>query len=594
MKTLSVINGTKYLGGRALFENLAFSVKEGEKVGIIGRNGCGKSTVLSIIAGALEFDEGKIAQSPDLHCSLLPQRTEFAKDPRSVEEIILSVCPPEFTHIGLAALSRCGFTDTTVKANSLSGGWHKRLALAVLLAKQPDMLLLDEPTNHLDLYGLLWLEQFLKKFRGGFIVITHDRYILSSICDRIIEINSLFDNYCLDVSGNYQTFKQIRADTIANMHSEHVRLKSILRREEAWLKQGAKARTTKAKARIDFAIETKEKVKALGQRITSDVSAELGFQKIESRSKELLTCKHISVSVGDKSLLSEFTLTLTPKSKVAIVGPNGSGKTSLLKVLAGLEKPSAGKINTSQTASVAYFDQYKTFEDPTILLKEALVDEGDYVFIGERKVHVVSWAEKFLFSPDQFMSPVGELSGGEQARVHLAQTMARNPAILFLDEPTNDLDIWSCEALEQALIDFEGAVVIVSHDRSLLDSVCDNFVFLDGKGSSIQFSSYDQISKHIQNSTKSDQKSPPKKKKPQKEKKKGLSYKENKELESIESEVDALEEKIQTLEAKLQDSATAKDAALLHEISEDLHQAQTNLNLKIERWSALEEKKAHE
>jgi ATP-binding cassette subfamily F protein uup len=595
MPAISLQSVTKHLGGRTLFQGISFLVDGSERVGLIGKNGCGKSSLLSIIAGAFEPDEGTVVISPDLYLGVLNQESDLAGKPGTVEQYLYKQSPGVETSLLYSTLSICGFQDPQQPVATLSGGWQKRLQFAEMLLSRPSFLLLDEPSNHLDFEGIAWLERFLSRFEGGYLLVTHDRYLLTKLCSRTIEINSNFDAGFLSVNGNYEVFREQREAHLEQLQVEREKLANKARRENAWLRAGVKARTTKSQARIQQAEALNAKLRSVTERTRSEQSVQLSFQTTEHQSAELLHAEAISCSYGDRTLFSDVTLTLRPGMVCGVIGPNGSGKSTLLKLFADYLKPSSGYIRRSPSLSFSYFDQHREHLQSDTTLRDALCPDGDQIIFADRPYHVITWGERFQFRAHQMTTKVGDLSGGERAKLSVARLMARPVRLLLIDEPTNDLDIWSREAFEEALQDFPGATVVVSHDRYFLESICTVFLGLHGDGNATFCSSMDQWDRLLQTTKKTTLKAdspcavPPA---PPKGNKKLLSFREKKELTELEKEIGSLEDRISAATSRLSTKAIAADPAALQKVSLDITEMQARLETCIERWSELAERES--
>jgi len=491
----------KAYGGRTLFEGISLSVDVQERVTIIGANGSGKSTLLRILAGLGDADSGEcvrrkglglgyVSQTPELDPdasvessvkdSLLAQRERFATDDETDLDVRVRTI-----------ITQVGFDDPAQRVGTLSGGWQKRVAIASALVTEPDLLLLDEPTNHLDLEGILWLERLLAESRFAFLVVTHDRAFLQAVSGRVIELDRRYPGGFLSVAGAYSDFLEKRALALETEARRETSLASKVRREIAWLRQGPKARTSKSKGHLERAAKIIDELSEIKSRATVERGA-IEFSATGRKSKRLMVGIELAKSMGGRELFAGLDLLLRPKTRLGLVGLNGSGKTTLLRLLADEIAPDAGRLTRLHGVEVVYFDQRREQLDPDQSLRRALSPKGDQVIYQDRELHVISWAKRFLFRADQLDMRVGRLSGGEQAKVLVARLMLRRADILLLDEPTNDLDIPTLEVLEEALTDFPGAVVLITHDRYMLDRVSNVLLGLDGEGAATFFGDYAQ------------------------------------------------------------------------------------------------------
>ncbi len=482
---------------RPLFTDITLGIEEGERLGLIGPNGSGKSTLLRILAGEDRPDSGQVSRRRDLRMVFLAQEEIFPSG-LTVGEVLdatLAKLPLEDYERSAQktrVLENVGFADETQRVDTLSGGWRKRLAIARALVQKPDLLLLDEPTNHLDLEGVLWLEALLKRADFGFVLVSHDRYFLENVTTRIIELDRSYPEGYLSVNGNYSDFLTKREEfLIAQANKQHA-LEFQVKREVEWLRRGPQARTTKADYRIQAAHKLIGELSDVKGRNSTDRTAAIDFTGTERRTKELLVARDVAKTLGGRTLFQHLNLSLSPGSRLGLLGGNGSGKTTLLRLLTGGIEPDAGTIRRADGLRVVYFDQNRAQLDKSISLRMALCPNGDTVRFQGGTMHVAAWARRFLFSAERLEMPVGSLSGGEQARILIANLMLQPADILILDEPTNDLDIPTMSVLEESLNEFPGALVLVTHDRYLLDSISDILLALDGKGHGEYYADYSQ------------------------------------------------------------------------------------------------------
>jgi ATP-binding cassette subfamily F protein uup len=529
--------------------------------------------------------------------SYLAQESEFARGltPRSVMGRALeesAVAETEWESRIAETLGRTGFENFEVEAASLSGGWRKRLAIAEALVQHPDILLLDEPTNHLDLAGIEWLEELLARAPFAVVVVSHDRYFLENVATEMAELNRAYPNGLLRVAGNYSEFLVRKEEFLQAQERHQEALENRVRREIEWLRRGPKARTTKSKARIDKANELIGELSDLNAR-TRTATADIDFSATERKTKRLIELKSLSYAFGERTLFSDLNFTLRAGTRVGLVGPNGSGKTTLLRLLNGELVPTAGTIKKADALQIVYFDQTRQL-NPDITLRRALAPDSDSVVYQDRVIHVASWAARFLFTGEQLNQPVGRLSGGERARVLIAKLMLQPADVLLLDEPTNDLDIPTLEILEESLLEFRGALVLVTHDRYLLDAISTVVVGLDGQGGAGQFADYSQWETWTRESR--DTKTPKKEKMVSTDQqtgpaKKKLSYLEAREYATIEERIATAEAALAAKRAAFHDPSIATDASRLILAQTELEEAQMAVDTLVARWAELEEKK---
>src|SRR5579871_3175029 len=492
---LSCRNLSKTYGARPLFAGITLGIAPGERLGLIGPNGSGKSTLLQILSGEERPDDGEIARRRALRLVFLPQEDLFPSDV-SIGDVLAEALHRErleaYERAALlhATLLKFGFADETQRVDTLSGGWRKRLALARAFIQRPDLLLLDEPTNHLDLQGVLWLEALLKDAPFAFVLVSHDRYFLENVTNRIVELNQAYPEGYFSVDGNYSAFLAKKAEFLEAQGKLQHALEGQVKREVEWLRRGPQARTTKADYRIQEAHRLIDELAEVKYRNTQDRTVSIDFTGSQRKTKELLVAKGIGKSLGGRALFAGLNLTLSPGIKLGLLGPNGSGKTTLLRLLTGELTPDSGIIQRAEGLRIVYFDQARAPLEMQVSLRRALSPESDTVHYRGSALHVSAWAQRFLFRSDQLEMPVGSLSGGEQARILLANLMRLEADVLILDEPTNDLDIPSLEVLEESLTDFPGAIVLVTHDRYMLDTISTELLALDGKGEAAYFADY--------------------------------------------------------------------------------------------------------
>ena len=600
---LNAQNLSKAYGANPLFQNVSFTVAEGDRIGLIGLNGSGKSTLLGILAGRVSPDSGDLAVRKRARMSYVAQESRFASGAtvrRIVEEAMehASVAANERANRMAGTLGRAGLTEFDGVAESLSGGWRKRLAIVEALVQDPDVLLLDEPTNHLDLAGIEWLEKELESGRFACVVVSHDRYFLETVATEMAELSRVYTDGVLRVHGNYSEFLVKKEEFLHAQAKRQEALENRVHIEIEWLRRGPKARTSKSKARIDKAHELFGELADLNAR-TRTTTAKIDFAATDRQTKRLVELRGLRYSIGDRKLFDGLDFLITAGTRVGLVGPNGSGKTTFLRLLRGELSPDEGEIKKADLLRVVYFDQNQPL-DLEVTLRRALAPESDSVIYQDRVIHVASWAARFLFTGEQLNQPVGRLSGGERARVLIAQLMLQPADVLLLDEPTNDLDIPTLEILEESLLEFRGALVLVTHDRYLLDRVSTVVLGLDGFGAAERFADYSQWeawqrervrahqgdeSERIAKTSFDEQPSPaPARKK--------LSYLEAREYSAIEQRITEAEERVKAKQAALEDPAIMSDAPRLVSAHAELEEAQRALDQLIERWAELEEKRA--
>lgn len=597
---LSLQSISKSYGDKNLFSDLSFSLLAGDRVGIIGPNGSGKSSLLKILTGAEDIDSGLITKSRGLVVHHV-QQTFDDLDRGSIEALVNSLQNPALFENYLDQLlfykdlpsKKIGLYERMQLScrDGLSGGQKKKIQLALLLSQDADILLLDEPSNHLDIDSIQILESLLSQRQEAIIMISHDRWLLETFSDRIIEINKILPQGYYTYDGSYEAYLEKRAEYIEALDRSYDTLKNKVRTEVAWLRQGAKARTTKSKHRTASA---QELIKTLSTRtrMRSQNAAEIQFSHSGRKTKELLSCEKVRISFDGQCICKDVSFTLTQGSKLAILGSNGSGKTTLLKLLLGECIPDSGTVVKASNLSISYFSQISDFVDPKISLSKALHPDSDTVVYNGNSLHIVSWAKKFGFDAHALHQPYESLSGGEKAKVRIARLLLENPDVLLLDEPTNDLDIDTLEVLEESLIQFKGAVIIISHDRYMLTKVCDSFLGLIKGQAPVLFSSYDQWVSYL--SKKSTEKieefpvaegvSDTAHEVSQKTKKR--SYKEQREYEMIQKELEIAEEKHKNLSESL---SYLTDSDEIRVRCEEIGTLQREIDRMYKRWEELED-----
>lgn len=594
----------KSFGTRLLFEDLTFGMNEGETLGVIGPNGSGKSTLLKILAGVEASDTGTINMKRTLRLCYVPQVDVFEHG-ETAETLLAAALEDE--HLGEdarnnridAMISRIGFADDWRKApvETLSGGWKKRVAIARQLVRNPDLLLMDEPTNHLDLEGILWLEKLLVNAPFATLLVSHDRLFLEHTANRIFELNRCYPEGFFSTPGKYSDFIAKRADFLSGQLEAQRALESKVKREIEWLRKGPPARTTKSQARISSAGKMIDDLAATKMRNNSGGKVKIDFASTDRQANKLVMMKKVEKRLGERKLINGLNLTLTPGMKLGLLGKNGSGKTTFLRLLTGELEPDAGTIERAERLRVVCFDQNREQLDQQATLRRALAPTGDTVLFRDQPVHVVAWAKRFLFRVEQLEMPVKSLSGGEQARILIARLMLRPADLLLLDEPTNDLDIPSLEVLEESLADFPGALVLVTHDRYLLQRLSSEILGVDGKGGVELYNDYSQW-ENAQEDARAREKraesgkasSSSVRKGVKKDNDKRLSFKESKELEEMEAAILQSEAGVEMILKQLETADVADDPMKLQQCCEALAEAHEKVDGLYARWQELEEK----
>jgi ABC transport system ATP-binding/permease protein len=588
---LSVSALRKSYGVRTLFENLSLTIADGDRIGLIGPNGNGKTTLLEILAGRMAPDAGERALRKQAKMAYVPQDSLFGPQD-TVGSVLqaamesLHLTEEEKTARLQIMLGRAGFDTASTEAAALSGGWKKRLAIAAALVTSPDVLLLDEPTNHLDVEGVLWLEKSIQA-ANACLVVTHDRYFLENVATRMVEVNPVYPQSAFQVRGNYSEFLERREEFLEAQTKQQESLATKVRREVEWLRRGPKARTGKSRARIDAAGQLIAELAAVTAR-NRTATAQIDFTDSERKTKRLIEAEDIGKSLGGSRLFHNLNLVLSPGVRVGLMGANGSGKTTLLKILAGEMAPDEGTVRRADRLRIVSFAQDRGAHlDPEISLRRTLCPEGDSVIYRGRPIHVAGWAKRFLFRDEQLETPIARLSGGERARVMIARLMLVPADVLLLDEPTNDLDIPTLEVLEDSLLDFAGAMVVVSHDRYLLDRVSTIVIGLDG-GEGGVFADYSQWEAWRGEAT---PRKPAAAEAPalvRDAPRKKLSYLEQREWDGMEARILEAEQELALRQGELQ--AAGSEGKGLAEAYEKLQDVQRRIEELYGRWVELEAK----
>lgn len=583
---------SKSYGSRVLFKDLSLSLFGKDRVGLIGPNGSGKSTLLKILSGLENTESGSLSYKRGLKIGYVPQTCTFPD--KLPEEILIDALAaeelmPDYEKRRLAQtwLSKLEFkTPDAQPASKLSGGWKKRLSFAAALITSPDLLLLDEPTNHLDLEGILWLEKFLTKEVETFLVVSHDRYFLETVINRIIEIDTVYPNGCIAIEGSYSFFLEKKGEFLEGQLQQERGLASKARREQEWLRSSPKARTTKAQSRIDHAEEVLAELSAIQKR-NQKKTASISFDASDRETRKLLVAKNITKHAGERILFNNLDFTLSPGTRIGLMGPNGAGKTTLLRLLAGELEPDLGSLKRAEGLKTVYFDQHRALLPDAMTLRDALSPTGDFVLFRGQRIHVNGWCKRFLFSPDLLDLPLGKLSGGERARISIAHLMLKPADLLLLDEPTNDLDVATLETLEESLLDFPGAVVLITHDRCMLDRICTTLLALGDPESTAFYADFTQWKDSLDSTPKVEK---VKKAKPQTPPQSKLTSQEKQEYKQIEGKIIKLEEKIQELNKLLEDAELAQNPTRLQEVCSAIGLAENQIEQLYLRWEELEKK----
>ena len=603
----------KAFGAQTLFTGVSLGVDRGDRVGLIGPNGSGKSTLLRILCGLEPADSGTVALQKLARTAYLAQEDVFDDTASCADNLLAAAADLDMDEAErysrvLAVLSRARFDDPLRPVAELSGGWRKRLAVCRALVGRPDVLVMDEPTNHLDIEGILWLEQLLlapsADGPAALLMVSHDRRFLENTVNRVIELAPVYPDGSFQVRGSYADFLEKKADFLVQRQNLEERLANRLRRETEWLRRGPKARATKARYRIEEAGRLQEAFTGVRDRNRAAGQVGISFDGTGRKTKKLLTATGLAKGYGGGPLFTDLDLTLGPGTRLGLLGRNGSGKSTLMRILAAAGDPDGcapdrGTITLADQVRIVSFDQRREQLDTTLTLRRALAPEGDSVLYQGQSVHVVSWAKRFLFRPDQLDTPVERLSGGEQARILLARLMLRPADILLLDEPTNDLDIPSLDVLEESLGEFPGALVLVTHDRFLLDRVCTTVLGFNGRGGTGFFADYEQWLEALQAEEQAAQK---------REKARAaqapagtgtaatsrpgrLSYLDQREYDRMEERIRAAEARLGELEALMGSERVMADPAQLHRYWEEQQELQEKIGQLYDRWDELEQRR---
>ena len=587
MNILNIEHVSKIFGDKKIFDDVSYGIQEGDKIGIIGLNGTGKTTMLNIIAGLEEPDEGQIIQQNGIRLAYLSQNPEFPADATVLSYVLDDIYPFDWTAQSEAksALNQMGITDHDQPVEHLSGGQRKKVALAKVLTGSFDILLLDEPTNHLDSEMLTWLEEYLNRYKGVVIMVTHDRYFLDKVTNKILEISH---GKLYSYEANYSKFLEMKAQREEMELASERKRQSVLRMELEWAKRGCRARSTKQRARL-------ERLEALKAGKPPVVEQTLELDSVETRmGKKTVELHQITKSYGDRTLIRDFDYIVLRNQRLGFVGPNGCGKSTILKMIAGLVEPDQGQVEIGETVKIGYFAQEIPDMNTDRRVIDYIKDIAEYVPTRDGRITASQMLERFLFTPDMQYAPVSKLSGGEQKRLYLLSVLIAAPNCLILDEISNDMDIPTLTILEDYLNSFSGIVITVSHDRYFLDNVVDRIFELDGQGNLQQYeggyTDYIEARKTRQVLQNTDTVEPKKEKKENTGKdwkqnrpvKLKFSYKEQKEYETIDEDIAKLEQKIENLDREM--LANATNSLKLSQLSEEKEAAEQELEEKMDRW----------
>lgn len=590
MNILNIEHISKNFGEKLIFDDVSYGIHEGDKIGIVGINGTGKTTFLKMIAGLEEPDNGQIIHQNGLRITYLPQNPEFPEGANVLDYVADGKWEQDWNTESEAktVLTRLGITEYMAKIETLSGGQKKRVALARTLVNPADVLVLDEPTNHIDNEMAMWLEEYLNRFKGVLIMVTHDRYFLDRVTNKILEIDH---GKVYDYAENYSGFLELKAQREEMELASERKRQSVLRMELEWAKRGCRARSTKQRARL-------ERLEALknGKAPTQEKQVELDSIGIRM-GKKTIELHHISKSYGEKKLIDDFDYIVLKNQRLGIIGPNGCGKSTLMKIITGKIEPDHGDVEIGDTIQIGYFAQEAEVMDPKQRVIDYMKDTAEYVPTKDGRITVSQMLERFLFDPVMQYTPIGKLSGGEKRRLYLLKVLMEAPNVLILDEPTNDLDIPTLTILEDYLDSFSGIVITVSHDRYFLDNVVDRIFAFEGDGILKQYEGgytdyLEAVSRQHPDQesagakpgadTKNGEKASAKDWKQNQPAKVKFSYKEQREFESIDGEIAELEEMIGSLEREI--LANATNSVKLSELMTQKEQAETKLEEKMDRW----------
>lgn len=586
MNILNIEHVSKVFGEKIIFDDVSYGIHQGDKIGIIGINGTGKTTILKIIAGLEEPDEGQVIMQNGLRITYLPQNPEFPPNATILDYVADGKWQKDWATASEAAnvLNKLGITNHEEKIEHLSGGQKKRVALARTLVNPADILILDEPTNHIDNEMASWLEDYLRKVKGALVMVTHDRYFLDRVTNKILEIShGKFYSY----EANYSKFLELKAQREEMEMAGERKRQSVLRMELEWAKRGCRARSTKQRARL-------ERLEALKNGTAPVTDQRVEMDSVETRmGKKTIELHHVSKSFGEKKVVDDFTYIILRNQRLGIIGPNGCGKSTLMKMIAGILKPDAGEIEWGDTIKIGYFAQEVPDMDRNLRVIDYIREVAEYIPTKDGKISASMMLERFLFDSAMQYTPVEKLSGGEKRRLYLLKVLMEAPNVLILDEPSNDIDIPTLTILEDYLDSFSGIVVAVSHDRYFLDNMADRIFAFEGEGHLVQYEGgytdylearerkMSDMPEEESSLIKKDKSSKNDWKQNRKEKLK-FTFKEQREFETIDEDIEKLEERMASLEEEMMKNAT--NSGKLREIVEEKEEAEKALEEKMDRW----------
>lgn len=563
-------------GTKQLFEDVSLYLNAGDRIGIIGVNGTGKSSLLRVLAGTAEADRGTVTRDPNIQVSYLPQNPQMDEN-NTVLEQVFAAWPAEFRALAeyeaKAMLTRLGIDDFDRPVGVLSGGQRKRVALAAALIHPADVLILDEPTNHLDADMVAWLEQRLQRFRGGIIMVTHDRYFLERVVTRIAELSRAHLRY---YEANYSKYLELKAESEQMQAASERKRQALLRKEREWIMRGCRARTTKSKDRV-------ERYHELAAQRPEETDGTVQVAAQSSRlGKQIITLEHVSKAFDGRQVLSDSSIAIGRDDRFGIVGVNGAGKSTLLNLIAGRLTPDSGTVEIGQTVKIGYFTQEGREIDPNLRVFDYISQIGSEVKTSEGTLSASQMLERFLFPPDLQYTVIGRLSGGERRRLYLLSILMQAPNVLLLDEPTNDLDIATLSVLEDYLETFPGPVLAVSHDRYFLDRIAGEILEVHGTVTRHVGNYSDYVASRPAPESVPDKKPEPPKNAPPRQKKLKFSYNEQREFERIDDEIATLEEKIAACDREMEENAS--DYVALERLTAEKEALNAQLDEKTERW----------